>query len=75
MLSNRRFHVSVLTPMSKYFRVHRIVAMVAASAIQLLPAQTIELETQTQKIRVVTLAKGLDRPWSIAFLPGGSSGR
>ena len=31
----------------------------------------IEFETQTNKIRVVTLANGLDRPWSIAFLPDG----
>ena len=31
----------------------------------------LELETQTNRIRVVTLANGLDRPWSIAFLPNG----
>ena len=31
----------------------------------------LEFETQTNRIRVVTLANGLDRPWSIAFLPDG----
>src|SRR5262245_46302169 len=33
--------------------------------------QTVELTTDTKKIRVVTIAKGLDSPWSMAFLPGG----
>jgi glucose/arabinose dehydrogenase len=31
----------------------------------------IELETQTQRIRVVTIVHGLDSPWSMAFLPNG----
>lgn len=31
----------------------------------------IELETQTQRIRVVTLVDGLDSPWSMAFVPNG----
>lgn len=34
-------------------------------------ASPIELETQTQRIRVVTLVEGLESPWSIAFLPNG----
>jgi aldose sugar dehydrogenase len=31
----------------------------------------IELDTQTQRIRVVTIVDGLDSPWSMAFLPNG----
>jgi len=30
-----------------------------------------ELVTDTQKIRVIPIAQGLDSPWSMAFLPGG----
>jgi glucose/arabinose dehydrogenase len=30
-----------------------------------------ELETDAGRIRVVTLAQGLDSPWAMAFLPGG----
>ena len=30
-----------------------------------------ELETNAHRIRVVTLARGLDSPWSMAFLPSG----
>jgi len=69
-----------MLPTSKHFRADHlafspalgsVLAMVAAAGAHLLLAQAIELETQTQKIRVVTLAKGLDRPWSIAFLPDG----
>src|ERR1043165_2238115 len=30
-----------------------------------------ELTTDTQKIRVVPIAQGLDSPWAMAFLPGG----
>ena len=48
-----------------------VLAMAAAGGVHLLLAQAVELETQSQKIRVVTLAEGLDRPWSIAFLPDG----
>jgi glucose/arabinose dehydrogenase len=66
--------------MTMHFRVRRLkspsvraaaAVLISASAAQLLLAQAIELETQTQKIRIVTLAEGLDRPWSIAFLPDG----
>jgi glucose/arabinose dehydrogenase len=35
------------------------------------PNPTVELTTDTQKVRVVTIAKGLDSPWSMAFLPSG----
>jgi glucose/arabinose dehydrogenase len=34
-------------------------------------SQTREITTDTQKIRVVPIAQGLDSPWSMAFLPGG----
>ena len=30
-----------------------------------------EMRTQYQKIRLVKLAGGLERPWSVAFLPDG----
>ena len=33
--------------------------------------QSLEFKTDTQKIRVVTIAEGLDSPWSMVFLPGG----
>src|SRR5262245_58092547 len=33
--------------------------------------QSLEFKTDTQKIRVVTIADGLDSPWSMVFLPGG----
>lgn len=33
--------------------------------------QTVELETAAYRIRVVTIAEGLDSPWSMAFLPDG----
>jgi aldose sugar dehydrogenase len=32
---------------------------------------TQEFKTDTQKIRVVTIADGLESPWSMVFLPGG----
>src|SRR5262245_2912938 len=46
------------------------VAVVAASPRQN-QRQGLEFKTDTQKIRVVTLADGLDSPWSMAFLPDG----
>jgi len=46
------------------------VAAVAASPRQN-QRQSLEFKTDTQKIRVVTLADGLDSPWSMAFLPNG----
>jgi glucose/arabinose dehydrogenase len=33
--------------------------------------QSLEFKTDTQKIRVVTIAEGLESPWSMGFLPGG----
>jgi len=33
--------------------------------------QSVEFKTDTVKIRVVTIADGLDGPWSMVFLPGG----
>jgi aldose sugar dehydrogenase len=49
------------------------IGMFGAAGAQFLLAQqaALELETQTNKIRVVTLVAGLDKPWSIAFLPDG----
>ena len=32
---------------------------------------SLEFKTDTQKIRVVPIAEGLDSPWSMVFLPGG----
>ena len=38
-----------------------------------LPDKPVEFDTaEGQKIRVVVLAKGLEYPWSLAFLPDGS---
>jgi aldose sugar dehydrogenase len=33
--------------------------------------QSLEFKTDTVKIRVVTIADGLDSPWAMVFLPGG----
>jgi aldose sugar dehydrogenase len=33
--------------------------------------ESLEFKTDTQKIRVVPIAEGLDSPWSMVFLPGG----
>ena len=33
--------------------------------------QSLEFKTDTQKIRVVPIAEGLESPWSMVFLPGG----
>ena len=33
--------------------------------------QSLEFKTDTQKIRVVPIAEGLDSPWSMVFLPSG----
>src|SRR5215831_876395 len=33
--------------------------------------ESLEFKTDSQKIRVVPIAEGLDSPWSMVFLPGG----
>ncbi len=46
---------------------------VAVSFTQALFAQAVETyQSQDYKLRVVTVAKGLEYPWSLAFLPSGS---
>src|SRR5436190_12770183 len=45
--------------------------LVSTGSPQQNPGQIRELTTDTQKIRVVPVAQGLDSPWSMAFLPGG----
>ena len=45
--------------------------LVAASSPQQNVFQTRELATDSNKIRVVPLAQGLDSPWSMVFLPSG----
>src|SRR5262245_6541948 len=63
-----------------YSHTSRTICFVVAIAalVAALPAsprqnarQSLEFTTDTQKIRVVTLADGLDSPWSMAFLPNG----
>ena len=47
-------------------------AALAASFTYLFPALATEVfQSQHYKLRVVTLARGLDHPWSLAFLPTG----
>ena len=40
-------------------------------ALTALPASAQTFNSSAGKIRLVTVAKGLDHPWSLAFLPGG----
>jgi glucose/arabinose dehydrogenase len=53
-------------------KLHVVAAMVLATAISSQAQQTFDTSTK-QRIRVVTMATGLVHPWSIAFLPGGST--
>src|SRR5262245_61433233 len=52
------------------FIVSAFVLISAASAPQNV-SQTMELATDTIKVRVVPIVQGLDSPWSMAFLPNG----
>src|SRR5215510_5923338 len=35
------------------------------------PRESLDFKTDTQKIRIVPIAVGLDSPWSMVFLPSG----
>ena len=45
--------------------------MISAASPRQNHQQALEFKTDNQKIRVVTIADGLDSPWSMVFLPGG----
>src|SRR5437773_7662009 len=45
--------------------------LISAASPQQNQRQSLDFKTDTQKIRVVTIAEGLDSPWSMVFLPGG----
>jgi glucose/arabinose dehydrogenase len=47
--------------------------LTAAMLLVLAPVQAAEqtYDTENGKIRAVTVAKGLEHPWSVAFLPDG----
>lgn len=45
--------------------------LVSAGSPRQNPGQILEFITDTQKIRVVPIAQGLESPWSMVFLPGG----
>ena len=45
--------------------------LISAASPQQSQRQSLEFKTDTQKIRVVPIAEGMDSPWSMVFLPGG----
>jgi glucose/arabinose dehydrogenase len=54
------------------FRTRHAIATVVVSAVTATPAFAQEtVRSQHHDFRVVTVAEGLEHPWSIAFLPGG----
>lgn len=53
------------------FRRTAIAALALALGAPALPVAALTLETQHYKIEVVTVAEGLENPWSLAFLPDG----
>lgn len=53
------------------FRRTVIAALALVLGAPALPVAALTLETQHYKIEVVTVAEGLENPWSLAFLPDG----
>ena len=53
---------------SAFFFASFVLILSAGAQVQ---HQPLELETDTVKIRVVTIADGLESPWSMVFLPSG----
>jgi glucose/arabinose dehydrogenase len=52
------------------FPIVRLAAVLIAVATTQGQRANLEFTTDTQKIRVVTIADGLESPWSLVFLPG-----
>ena len=63
-------HLTITRFICVLFVVAAFVLISAASPRQN-QRQSLEFKTDTQKIRVVPMAEGLDSPWSMVFLPGG----
>jgi glucose/arabinose dehydrogenase len=51
--------------------VGRRLALLAAAAIAATPAAAQVVETREHRVRIVEVVRGLEHPWSLAFLPDG----